>query len=194
MRKAQVKRKTKETDITVRLGVDGKGSAKIDTGVGFFDHMLELFAKHGLFDLAVKAKGDLKVDEHHTVEDVGIALGEAFSKALGNRAGIFRYGDASIPMDESLALCAVDLGGRGYSKVKVKFKEYDVKDTRTEVIPEFFQAFAMNAKANVQMKVYGENDHHKAEAMFKAFARAMRFACEKDKRAKGKLPTTKGKI
>lgn len=194
MRSATVQRKTKETNISVILQIDGSGKYSISTGVGFLDHMLELFARHGMFDIRLRCKGDLHVDDHHTTEDVAIALGQAFGKALKERAGIARYGSAYVPMDESLARCVVDLGGRSVLLFKAEFNRKNVGDLSTEMIKHFFQSFAENIKANIHVEVlYGSNTHHKIEAMFKALARALRVACEKDARVKGVL-STKGKL
>ncbi len=194
MRSATVQRKTKETNISVTLEIDGSGKYSVSTGVGFLDHMLELFTKHGMFNLQLKCKGDLHVDDHHTTEDVAIVLGKAFDKALKERVGISRYGSAYIPMDESLARCVVDLGGRSALVFKADFNRKKVGDLSTEMIRHFFQSFAENVKANVHVEVlYGVNTHHKIEALFKALARAMRIACEKDARVKGVL-STKGKF
>jgi len=178
----------------VTLEIDGSGKYSISTGVGFLDHMLELFTKHGMFNLQLKCKGDLHVDDHHTTEDVAIALGKAFDKALKDRAGISRYGSAYVPMDESLARCVVDLGGRSSLVFKADFNRKKVGDLSTEMIRHFFQSFAENVKANVHVEVlYGVNTHHKIEALFKALARAMYIACEKDARVKGVL-STKGRL
>jgi imidazoleglycerol-phosphate dehydratase len=194
MRSATVQRKTKETNISVTLEIDGSGKYSVSTGVGFLDHMLELFTKHGMFNLQLKCKGDLHVDDHHTTEDVAIALGKAFDKALKERAGISRYGSAYVPMDESLARCVVDLGGRSALVFKADFNRKKVGDLSTEMIRHFFQSFAENVKANVHLEVlYGVNTHHKIEALFKALARALRIACEKDARVKGVL-STKGRL
>lgn len=194
MRSATIQRKTKETKISVTLEIDGSGKYSISTGVGFLDHMLELFTKHGMFNLQLKCKGDLHVDDHHTTEDVAIALGKAFDKALKDRAGISRYGSAYVPMDESLARCVVDLGGRSSLVFKADFNRKKVGDLSTEMIRHFFQSFAENVKANVHVEVlYGVNTHHKIEALFKALARAMYIACEKDARVKGVL-STKGRL
>ena len=195
MRKAEIERNTNETQIKLKLEIDGSGKRSIDSGIGFLDHMLDLFAKQGLFDLELKAKGDLGVDEHHTVEDIGIVLGQAFKKAIGNKKGIRRYGYFVLPMDEALAMCAMDLGGRPWCVLDADFKREKVGDLSTELLYDFFQAFASNCGANVHMKVfYGRNEHHKIEAIFKAFARAMRMACEMDERAGKELPTTKGTL
>ena len=194
MRTATVQRKTKETNISVVLRIDGTGTYSISTGIGFLDHMLELFARHGMFDLQLRCKGDLRVDDHHTTEDVAIALGQAFGKALKERTGIARYGSAFVPMDESLARCVVDLGGRSALVFKAEFNRKSVGDLSTEMIKHFFLSFAENVKANIHVEVlYGSNTHHKIEAMFKALARALRVACEKDPRVKGVL-STKGKL
>jgi imidazoleglycerol-phosphate dehydratase len=194
MRSATIQRKTKETNISVTLELDGSGKYSVSTGVGFLDHMLELFTKHGMFNLQLKCKGDLHVDDHHTTEDVAIALGKAFDKALKERTGISRYGSAYVPMDESLARCVVDLGGRSALVFKADFNRKKVGDLSTEMIRHFFQSFAENVKANVHVEVlYGVNTHHKIEALFKALARAMRAACEKDARVKGVL-STKGNL
>lgn len=194
MRKASVKRKTKETDIAVTVELNGTGKSVVSTGIGFLDHMLDLFAKHGLFDLTVSCKGDLHVDDHHTTEDVGIALANAFVKALGEKKGIARYGTAYVPMDEALARCVVDLSGRSALVFHADFNRKKVGDLSTEMIEHFFQSFAENLKANIHIEVlYGRNTHHKIEAIFKAFARAMRQACEMDPRVRGVL-STKGSL
>ncbi len=194
MHKAKVKRKTKETNISVAVELNGTGKSKISTGIGFLDHMLDLFTKHGMFNIELTCNGDLHVDDHHTTEDVGIALGQAFAEALGNKAGITRYGHAYVPMDESLARCVVDLSGRSALVFNADFKRKTVGDLSTEMIEHFFRSFAENVKANVHIEiVYGSNTHHRIEAMFKAFARAMRIACEPDPRVKGVL-STKGKL
>src|SRR3989338_11488242 len=194
-RKAIIERKTNETDIGVSLNIDGTGERKIDTHVGFLNHMLDLFSKHGLFDLEIKATGDTYIDEHHTVEDIGIVLGEAFAKALGDKKGINRYGFFILPMDEALATVAIDFAGRYSFRFDCDFKREKVGDLSTELIKHFWDAFAQNAKANLFIKVeYGENEHHKIEAIFKATARAIRMACELDKRAIDQIPSTKGVI
>jgi imidazoleglycerol-phosphate dehydratase len=194
MRSATIQRKTKETNISVALQIDGSGKYSVSTGIGFLDHMMELFARHGMFDLQLQCKGDLRVDDHHTTEDVAIALGQAFGKALKERTGIARYGSAYVPMDESLARCVVDLGGRSALVFKAEFNRKNVGDLSTEMIKHFFLSFAENIKANIHVEVlYGSNTHHKIEAMFKALARALRVACEKDTRVKGVL-STKGKL
>lgn len=193
MRRAVVDRQTTETQINLTLTLEGKGRYQISTGIRFLDHMLELFTKHGGFDLAVKVAGDLDVDQHHTVEDLGLALGEAVSKALGDRKGINRAGYFVMPMDETLAVAAIDLGGRPHTVVKLKVATTRVGDLQTELVHDFFEGFAIGARANVHMNVmYGRSSHHKVEAVFKAFARALRVACAKDKRMAKLLPSTKG--
>ena len=193
MRRALIDRRTTETTIALSLGLDGKGRYRVSTGIRFLDHMLELFARHGGFDLEVKASGDLDVDQHHTVEDLGIALGEAVSQALGNRRGINRAGYFVMPMDETLAVAAVDLGGRPHTVVNLKVAARRVGDLQTELVHDFFEGFAIGARANVHVKVmYGRSSHHKIEAVFKAFARALRVACARDKRLARLLPSTKG--
>jgi imidazoleglycerol-phosphate dehydratase len=193
MRRALIDRRTTETTIALALRLDGKGQYRVSTGIRFLDHMLELFARHGGFDLDVTASGDLDVDQHHTVEDLGIALGEAVSKALGNRRGINRAGYFVMPMDETLAVAAVDLGGRPHTVVSLKVVARRVGDLQTELVHDFFEGFAIGARANVHVKVmYGRSSHHKIEAVFKAFARALRVACARDKRLARLLPSTKG--
>jgi imidazoleglycerol-phosphate dehydratase len=192
-RAATAHRKTNETDIRLKLNLDGHGKARIHTGIRFFDHMLELVARHGAFDLQVEARGDLDVDQHHTVEDVGITFGEAVQKALGSKRGILRAGYFLVPMDETLAVAAVDLGGRPYCVVNAKIAAARVGDFQVELAEDFFQGFAQAARANVHMRVlYGRSSHHQVEAMFKAFARALRFAVARDKRLRKVLPSTKG--
>jgi len=192
-RLATLHRKTNETDIRLMLAVDGRGHYQISTGIRFFDHMLELFARHGGFDLQLQAKGDLDVDQHHTVEDVGIALGEAFEKALGNKRGILRAGYFLMPMDETLGLAAVDFGGRSAAVVETHVRTRLVGDLQSELVPDFFEGFARGARANVHVRVmYGRSSHHKIESLFKAFARALRAACWRDRRLAGMLPSTKG--
>ena len=192
-RTATIRRQTNETEITLRLNLDGRGKARISTGIRFFDHMLELVARHGAFDLQLNARGDLDVDQHHTVEDVGIALGEAVTKALGTKRGILRAGYFLMPMDETLAASAVDLGGRPFCVVNAKIASPRVGDFQTELADDFFQGFAQAARANVHLRVlYGRSSHHQVEAMFKAFARALRFAVARDKRLRRVLPSTKG--
>jgi imidazoleglycerol-phosphate dehydratase len=193
MRRAVIDRKTTETQIALRIALDGKGTYDVRTGIRFLDHMLELVARHGAFDLIIKAKGDLDVDQHHTVEDLGIALGEAVSGALGNRRGINRAGYFVMPMDETLAVAAVDLGGRPHTVVSLGVNVARVGDLQTELVYDFFEGFAIGARANVHVKVlYGRSSHHKIEAVFKAFARALRVACAKDRRLAKMLPSTKG--
>ncbi|MBZ5674844.1 MAG: imidazoleglycerol-phosphate dehydratase HisB [Acidobacteriia bacterium] len=193
MRKASIQRDTKETQIRGSLTIEGQGAYQISTGIRFFDHMLELFTKHGGFDLKLVAKGDLDVDQHHTVEDVGIVLGQLFAKALGDRRGINRAGYFVLPMDETLAVVAVDLGGRPALVYKDLVKTRLVGDLQTELVHDFFDGFVNHAAANLHAKVlYGRSNHHKIEAIFKCFARAMRYACSKDARLKKQLPSTKG--
>ena len=193
MRKARIERITNETRIDLTLNIDGRGQYEVSTGIRFFDHMLELFARHGGFDLRVLAKGDLDVDQHHTVEDVGIALGEAFDKALGKKLGILRAGYFVMPMDETLGLAAVDFGGRAVAVVDTKVRHRLVGDLQTELVYDFFEGFARGARANVHARVLqGRSNHHKIEALFKAFARALRAACWRDRRLAKMLPSTKG--
>lgn len=193
MRTATINRKTNETDIRLTLTIDGQGRYEVATGIGFFDHMLELFARHGAFDLTLQCDGDLRVDQHHTVEDVGIALGEAFDRALGDKKGILRAGYFLMPMDETLGLASVDLGGRAATVVETKVRTRLVGDLQTELVYDFFEGFARGARANIHVKVmYGRSSHHKIEALFKAFARAVRVACSKDKQLAEMLPSTKG--
>jgi imidazoleglycerol-phosphate dehydratase len=195
MRTASIARKTAETDIAVTLTLDGTGKASIATGVGFFDHMLELFARHGLFDLEVKAKGDTHIDDHHTVEDVGIALGQAFLKALGDKAGIARYADVHLPMDETLTRCAVDISGRPMLVFRTVFAREKIGTFDTELVREWFQAFATNAGLTLHVEtLYGENAHHIAESCFKALARTLRKAVALDPREAGRVPSTKGSL
>jgi imidazoleglycerol-phosphate dehydratase len=192
-RRAHIRRNTKETQIDLRLNLEGRGEAEISTGICFFDHMLELVTRHGGFDLRLRATGDLDVDQHHTVEDVGITFGEAVNAALGSRRGILRAGYFLMPMDETLAAAAVDLGGRPFCVVKAKFSATRVGDFQTELVEDFFQGFAQAARANVHLRVlYGRSSHHQVEALFKAFARALRFAISRDKRLRNVLPSTKG--
>lgn len=193
MRRAVIDRRTRETQIRVRIGIEGKGRYDITTGIRFLDHMLELVARHGAFDLEIRAKGDLDVDQHHTVEDLGIAIGEAVSKALGNRKGINRAGYFIMPMDETLAVAAVDLGGRAHAVVDLGVKVRLVGDLQSELIHDFFEGFALGVRGNVHVKVmYGRSNHHRVEAAFKAFGRALRVACGKDKQLARMLPSTKG--
>lgn len=176
MRSAEVSRKTGETDIRIELNIDGTGDSDIYTGIGFFDHMLTAFSKHGNFDLTVKASGDLVVDDHHLIEDTGIVLGQAFAEALGDKAGIARFGEARIPMDEALASVALDLGGRSYLVLDAEFMAPKVGEFSTQMVRHFFESVIQNSKINMHASVYGDNDHHKIEALFKAFAYAMRRA------------------
>ena len=193
MRTATVRRDTKETRISGALKIEGRGQYQISTGIRFFDHMLELFARHGAFDLTLRAEGDLDVDQHHTVEDVGIVLGQLFSKALGNRKGINRAGYFVMPMDETLAVVALDLGGRPALVYRDLVKVRLVGDLQAELVEDFFSGFVNHAGANLHVRVlYGRSSHHKIEAVFKCFARAMKYACSKDARLKGQLPSTKG--
>jgi imidazoleglycerol-phosphate dehydratase len=192
-RTATIHRKTNETDIRLKLNLDGRGKSRITTGIRFFDHMLDLVARHGAFDLEITAKGDLDVDQHHTVEDVGIALGEAVLKALGSKRGILRAGYFLMPMDETLAAAALDLGGRPYCVINAKITAKRVGDFQTELTEDFFQGFAQAARANVHLRaLYGRSSHHQVEAIFKAFARALRFGVSRDKRLRSVLPSTKG--
>jgi imidazoleglycerol-phosphate dehydratase len=193
MRTAKLERNTKETQIQADLRIEGAGSYEISTGIRFLDHMLELFSKHGGFDLKLTAKGDLDVDQHHTVEDVGIVLGDLFSKALGDRRGINRAGYFVQTMDESLAVVAIDLGGRPALVYDQQVNVVLVGDLQTELLQDFFEGFANHVAANVHAKVlYGRSNHHKIEAIFKCFARALRYACSTDERLKDQLPSTKG--
>ncbi len=193
MRTAVIERNTKETQIRAKLRIEGRGRYKVSTGVRFLDHMLELFAKHGGFDLELEACGDLDVDQHHTVEDAGIVLGQLFCQALGDRRGINRAGYFVMPMDETLAVVAVDFGGRPYLVYKDLVKTRTVGDLQSELVEDFFQGFVTHAGANLHVKVmYGRSSHHQVEAVFKCFARALKFACSRDTRLKGELPSTKG--
>ena len=193
MRTATIDRKTKETSISVGLKIEGRGRYRVSTGIRFFDHMLELFAHHGGFDLKLTANGDLDVDQHHTVEDVGFALGQAFAQALGNKRGILRAGYFVMPMDETLGLAAVDFSGRAAAVVDTKTRVRLVGDLQSELVHDFFDGFARGAQANVHARVlYGRSNHHKIEALFKAFARALRAACWRDKQMARLLPSTKG--
>ena len=192
-RVAGVGRVTKETDISLEIDLDGKGVADIDTGIGFFDHMLNGFARHGRFDLKVRCKGDIEVDAHHSVEDVGIALGEAVKNALGDKKGITRYGFASIPMDEALAQCSIDISGRGFLVYRCDFAYGMCGSMDTQMAEEFFRAVANNAGITLHLDCpYGVNDHHKMEALFKAFGRALRQAVSIDPDLEGEVPSTKG--
>lgn len=192
-RTAAFDRKTTETRIAINLTIEGTGKYKVKTGIRFFDHMLELFTRHGVFDLELTCDGDLDVDQHHTVEDVGIALGESFDRALGDKRGILRAGYFIMPMDETLAIAAVDLSGRAAFAVDTKVRTRLVGDLQTELVTDFFEGFARGARANVHVKtMYGRSNHHKIEAIFKAFARALRVACSRDKQLGEMLPSTKG--
>ena len=195
MRKAQIKRKTNETDITVSVNLDGKGAYDIETGIGFLDHMLDQLSKHSLIDVTVRAKGDLHIDFHHTAEDVGIALGEAVKQALGDKKGIRRYASSDLVMDGTLTRVAVDVSGRPFLVWKVEFNRDKVGEMDTELFREWFQAFAMNAGITLHVEnLYGDNNHHIAESAFKALARALRDAIEIDPRAKDAIPSTKGRL
>ena len=193
VRRATIDRRTSETQIIVRLTLDGKGRYDVTTGIKFLDHMLELVARHGAFDLTVKAAGDLDVDQHHTVEDVGIAFGEAIGKAVGSRRGINRAGYFVMPMDETLGVVAIDLSGRVHAVVDLKLRVRRVGDLQAELIHDFFEGFAQGARSNLHVKVlYGRSSHHQIEALFKAFARALRVACSRDRQLGRMLPSTKG--
>jgi imidazoleglycerol-phosphate dehydratase len=195
MRKGAVKRTTKETDIDVSVDLDGKGTAQVATGIGFLDHMLDLLARHSRMDIAVKAKGDLHIDHHHTTEDVGIALGQAVKQALGDLKGITRYADVHVPMDEALSRVAIDVSGRPMLVFKVKFVRDKIGTFDTELVNEWFQAFAMNAGITLHVEtLYGSNDHHISESCFKALARALRTAFTIDPRAANEIPSTKGSL
>jgi imidazoleglycerol-phosphate dehydratase len=193
VRRGVIDRKTSETQVAVRLTLEGRGRYQVRTGVRFLDHMLELVARHGAFDLTVEAAGDLDVDQHHTVEDTGIALGEAVAAALGTRRGINRAGYFVMPMDETLAVAAIDLGGRPHAVVDLKLAVRRVGDLQSELVHDFFEGFAIGARANVHVTVlYGRSSHHQVEAIFKAFARALRVACSRDRQLARMLPSTKG--
>jgi imidazoleglycerol-phosphate dehydratase len=195
MRQAAVKRQTSETDIAVSLNLDGAGKYQVATGIGFLDHMLELFTRHSLVDLQVKAKGDLHIDMHHTVEDVGIVMGQALDKSLGERCGIRRYGAALVPMDEALARVAIDISGRSYLVWKVAFSRSKIGDFDIELLREWFRAFAFNSRLTMHVEtLYGDNNHHIAESCFKALGRALRGAIEIDARQELQLPSTKGRL
>ena len=192
-RRALVERRTSETQITARLAIEGQGRYDVSTGIRFLDHMLELVARHGGFDLTLHARGDLDVDQHHTVEDVGIALGEAVSKALRTRRGINRAGYFDMPMDEALGVAAIDLSGRVHAIIDLKLRVLRVGDLQAELVQDFFEGFAQGARANVHLKVlYGRSNHHQVEALFKSFARALRMACARDRQLAKTLPSTKG--
>jgi imidazoleglycerol-phosphate dehydratase len=192
-RSARLERNTTETRISLALTIDGSGKYDVHTGIRFLDHMLELFARHGAFDLRLQCEGDLDVDQHHTVEDIGIALGEAFTQALSDKRGILRAGYFLMPMDETLAAAAIDLSGRAAHVIDPQLRVRLVGDLQSELLADFFEGFARGARANVHIKVlYGRSNHHKVEAMFKAFSRALRFACSRDQQLKSMLPSTKG--
>lgn len=195
LRKTSLQRKTKETNIKVELNIDGKGKTDILTPIPFLNHLLDNFARHGLFDLKIKAKGDIEIDQHHTVEDIGICLGEAFKKALGNKKGIARAGYFVFPLDEALSVVAVDISGRAFLNFDCKFKKQKIGDLDSDLIKEFFWGFVRALKATLHIRVlYGENEHHKAESIFKAFGKAMKTACSREKRILKELPSTKGLI
>ena len=195
MRKAAVKRKTKETDIEVAVDLDGTGASEISTGIGFLDHMLDLLARHSRTDITVKAQGDLHIDDHHTAEDVGIALGQAVKQALGDMRGITRYADVHLPMDEALTRVAIDISGRPFLVFKVEFARPKIGTFDTQLVREWFQAFAMNSGFTLHVQtLYGSNDHHIAESCFKGLARALRAAAAIDPRAAGEIPSTKGAL
>ena len=194
MRKSEIERNTKETKIKLSLNIDGTGAGEIDTGIGFFNHMLELLKKHALIDLSVKAVGDIDVDYHHTVEDVGLVFGKALNEALGDRAGIIRYGFASIPMDEALCETSLDLGGRPFVVMQCAMKHMMVKDFEVKLVEEFFRAVSVEARANIHLRqIYGDEAHHVCEGLFKSFARALRAAKAIDANEKG-VPSSKGVI
>ncbi|MDR3063445.1 MAG: imidazoleglycerol-phosphate dehydratase HisB [Methanobrevibacter sp.] len=182
-------RKTSETDIKIDLNLDGEGKYNINTGINFFNHMLESFSKHSLFDLEIIAKGDTEIDDHHTIEDIGIILGEAFYEAIGDKKGIKRMSHAIVPMDDSLATVAIDIGGRSYSNISIDFNSYKIGDMTSEIVPHFFESFSSTAKVNINAKVEGNNDHHKVEALFKGFAKALKEAVYIEH---NKIPSTKG--
>jgi imidazoleglycerol-phosphate dehydratase len=193
MRRARIVRRTNETSVTLSLLLEGTGRARVSTGIGFLDHMLDLLARHGGFDLDLQAKGDLHVDQHHTVEDVGISLGQAFERALGTKRGILRAGYFVMPMDETLGVVAIDFGGRSAAVISTKVKARTVGDLDAELVPDFFEGFSRGARANIHARVlYGRSSHHKVEALFKAFARALRVACSRDRQLARMLPSTKG--
>ena len=194
-RKASFQRKTKETDIKIELNIDGKGKADIKTPIPFLSHILNNFAKHGLFDLKLRAKGDVEIDQHHTVEDIGISLGQAFEEALGDKKGINRSGYFVFPLDEALSVVAVDISGRAFLNFDCKFRKEKIGDLDSDLIKEFFWGFVRHLEATLHIRaLYGENEHHKAESIFKAFGNAMKTACSKEKRILKELPSTKGLI
>ena len=188
-REALIERNTKETQIRLQLNIDGTGSSDVDTGIGFFDHMLDGFTRHGLYDLTLRVHGDLNVDDHHTIEDVGILLGEAFNQAIGDKRGIKRMADATVPMDESVAKVAVDIGGRSYCNMEFDFTNEKIGDMTSEIVIHFFESFASSAKLNIYGVSKGANDHHQAEAVFKAFAKALKEAIKIEH---DEIPSTKG--
>ena len=193
MRTAKIKRKTKETEISLKMNIDGKGKSNVKTNIGFLDHMLEIFAKNALFDMEIKAKGDLEVDQHHLIEDLGITLGQALKKSLGDKKGINRAGYFAYPMDEALSLVALDISGRPNLKYKAEFKRRLCGDLDCDLLEDFFKGFVDNAKMTLHiMMKYGRDDHHKIESIFKAFGKAMKMACSKDPRIKNQIPSTKG--
>jgi len=195
MRKGEIKRKTKETDIAVQVAIDGTGQSSIETGIGFLDHMLDLLARHSRMDITVRAKGDLHIDDHHTTEDVGIALGQAVKQALGDMKGINRYADLHMPMDETLTRVAIDVSGRPFLVFKVQFNRDKIGTFDTELVNEWFQAFAMNCGVTLHVEtLYGSNDHHIAESCFKGLARALRTALAIDPKAANEIPSTKGSL
>ncbi|MDP1538999.1 MAG: imidazoleglycerol-phosphate dehydratase HisB [bacterium] len=194
-RRTSFQRKTKETDIKIELNIDGKGETRILTPVFFLNHLLDNFGRHGLFDLEIKARGDIEIDQHHTVEDIGISLGEAFKSALGDKKGINRAGYFVFPLDEALQVVSADISGRAYLNFDVKFSKEKIGDLDADLIKEFFWGFVRHLEATLHIRaLYGENDHHKAESIFKAFGKAMKIACSKDKRILKELPSTKGLI
>ena len=195
MRSASISRTTRETDISVEVNLDGTGKSNISTGVGFFDHMLDQIARHSLIDLTIKAKGDLHIDDHHTVKDVGIALGQAFRQAIGDMKGITRYADVHLPMDETLTRVAIDISGRAFLVFRTRFHTDRIGTFDTQLVREFFQAFAMNAGITLHVEtLYGENDHHISESCFKGLARALRMAVSIDQRQSDRVPSTKGTL
>ncbi len=194
-RKTSFQRKTKETDIKIELNIDGKGKTDISTSIPFLNHLLDNFGKHGLFDLKIKARGDIEIDQHHTVEDIGISLGEAFKAAIGDKKGINRAGYFVFPLDEALSVVSVDISGRAFLNFDCQFKKQKIGDLDSDLIKEFFWGFVRHLEATLHIRaLYGENDHHKAESIFKAFGKAMKIACSKDKRILKELPSTKGLI
>jgi len=194
-RKTSFQRKTKETNIKIELNLDGKGKTEIKTPIPFLSHLLDNFGRHGLFDLKIKAQGDIEIDQHHTVEDIGIVLGEAFKKALGGKKGINRAGYFVFPLDEALSVVAIDISGRAFLNFDCKFKKEKIGDLDSDLIKEFFWGFVRHLEATLHIRVlYGENEHHKAESIFKAFGKAMKTACSKEKRTLKELPSTKGLI